>query len=329
MQPFEAVLNVVTIGGGGGHSAVIKALKDLPISLTALCNTVDDGGGTGKLVREYGVHSGGDVRQVLTTLGGEKAELLQYRFSEGSLSGYALGSLLIAGIEKSSGSFQKAIDEIRFWFQISHQVAPITENTPVLHARTKSGKEIVGQAEIVRFLWSQSDPIETIWISPVESSLSEVARQALQEADYIIIPMGDLYSSIAPSFCISELQNMWSTLKAKIIWLPNVAVTPGHVHYVKQSEALKFLQTLIPSFQPNIIITQSGELSESVKKNLAEKSYGVSINDIQDSQNTKVMRESLIDENFVSQKIAGDSIERSPIRYDIEKLKSVFEKILV
>lgn len=329
MQPFEAVLNVVTIGGGGGHSAVVKSLKDLPISLTALCNTVDDGGGTGKLVREYGVHSSGDVRQVLTVLGGDQAKNLQFRFSEGSLQGFTLGGILLAGMEKSSGSFQNAIDEVRSWFTIPQQVAPITENTPVLHAVSRSGKEIVGQAEIVRFLWSQGDPLETLSIDPVESPLSSVARTALEQADYIIIPMGDLYSSIAPAFCVKELQELWGTLKAKIIWLPNVAVTPGHVHYEKYSEALKFLQKLVPSFYPNTIVVHQGELSENIKNILAEKSYGVSTNDIQDSENTKIISEFLIDESFAPQKTVGDAIERSPLRYDIQKLQSVFKKILV
>lgn len=329
MNQSQSMLNVVTIGGGGGHSAVVKALKDLPISLTALCNTVDDGGGSGKLMREYGVHSPGDFRRILTALAQKNGEPLNYRFSSGAYEGQTISNLLLAGLELSTGSFQKAIDTVREWLNIKEGIAPITEGTPVLHAKTHSGKEIIGQKNVVNSVRSQNDAIETLWLDPKEIKLSDIARDSLKKADYIIITMGDLYSSIAPFFCIREVKQMWPELSAKIIWLPNFAVTPGHVHYEKHSEALKFLQTLMPDFHPNMIVVHQGELSEKTKNILAEKSYGVSMNDIQDSPTTKVIAESLIDENFVPQKTAGDAIERSPLRYDLKKLQSIFEKILI
>ena len=43
MNQESRKLKVATIGGGG-HSALVSVVKNFPISLTALCNTVDDGG---------------------------------------------------------------------------------------------------------------------------------------------------------------------------------------------------------------------------------------------------------------------------------------------
>jgi len=321
-------VKVVTIGGGGGHSAVVKALKDLPIELTALCNTVDDGGGSGKLVREYKVHSPGDTRQVLAALA-ENGRSLNYRFSGGHLDGQTVGNMLLAGLELSTQSVQQAIDTVRSCFGIEHHVAPLTENIPTLHARSVSGREIMTQAELVHFVRTQNDPVETLWLDPAETTLSTVARTALQEADYIIIAMGDLYSSIAPALCINELKSLWPTLKAKIIWLPNVAVTPGHVHYQTISTALSFLQSLLPEFVPNIIVTHDQVLPAGIQKALQEKSYGISVSDVETNEKIVVMRQDLLDEDYFPVQTVGDVVDRSPIRYDIEKLKNIFEKILV
>lgn len=318
----------MTIGGGGGHSAVVQALKGLAIDLTVLCNTVDDGGGSGKLMREYGVHSPGDFRRILVTLAQKNATALNYRFPSGVYEGQTLSNMLLSGLELSSGSFQKAIDTLREWLGITQVIAPITEGTPVLHAKTFAGKEIVGQSNVVKHVWLQQDSIEQIWVEPKESKLSEIARTALHEADYIVVCMGDLYSSIAPFFAIEEVKQVWSSLSAKVIWLPNVAVTPGHVQYKNTSSALKFLQSLSPLFVPDIIVAHNGELSADVKNALQEKGYGVCEQDIDSSERTQIMTEHLVDSQ-VPPSQTGDSIERSPILYSIPTLKNIFEKIII
>lgn len=48
-------MDIVTIGGGTGHSQVLKGLRTLRnIRITAVCPTTDSGGSTGQLIREYG-----------------------------------------------------------------------------------------------------------------------------------------------------------------------------------------------------------------------------------------------------------------------------------
>ncbi len=319
---------IVTIGGGGGHSAIVQALKDLPIDLTVLCNTVDDGGGSGILVHQYGVHSPGDFRRVVTSLAQKNADGLNYRFDSGVNQGQTVFNLMLAGLELSTGSVQGAIDTVRDWFGIVPMIAPITEGVPVLHAKTVSGKEIVGQSNVVKHVWSQQDPIEQIFLEPKEIKLSDVARTALHEADYIVVCMGDLYSSIAPFFAIEEVKQMWSKLSAKVIWLPNVAVTPGHVHYKSTSRALKFLQSLSPLFIPDMVVTHAGEISADIKNALQQKGYGVSEQDIVSTEQTQVVAEPLIESQGIVNSHA-DNIERSPILYNISLLKNIFEKIIV
>lgn len=325
LSQTQSILKIVTIGGGGGHSALLRALKDLPVEITALCNTVDDGGGSGRLMKEYGVHHPGEVRRVMSALL-EKPEILEYRFPDGQLKGQTVGNLMIAGLELSTGSFDEALKKIQEWLKIPHKVGPLTENNPILHARTEGGKEIVGQAAVVEFVTQHSDPIHTLWIDPPKSPLSALAKEALLEADYIIVAMGDLYSSIAPSLCIKDV---WQEIKAKVIWFPNFVVTPGHIHYKTTSEALKFLQQLNPFFQPGVIITHEGDLPFELNQILKEKGYGKSVVDLETTEKCTVIKEYLVNRNFVPKKQSGDVIDRSPIVYDNTILRSIFEKIFV
>lgn len=321
------MIKVVTIGGGGGHAAVVEALKGFEIDLTVLCNTVDDGGGSGALMREYGVHSPGDFRRVMVTLAGNNAEGLNYRFASGLNQGQTLFNLTLAGLELSTGSFQKALDTLCDWLHIEHKIAPITEITPMLIAKSERGVEIIGQAHVVQHVRGTTDPIAAQWLEPTGVKLSDSARVALQNADVIIISMGDLYSSIAPFFCIEEVQEIFKKTTAKIVWLPNVAVTPGHIHYASTSLALKFLQTLCPTFFPSIIITHDGEISEEIKQSLKEKNYSISNFDVQETDTLKIIREHLIDDE-IPERQNGDAIERSPIVYKQEVLKNIFQKII-
>src|SRR3989338_3446517 len=257
---------IVTVGGGGGHAAVVSALKDLPIELTALTNTVDDGGSSGELMREYGVRSPGEPVRALHALDGERAKDLLYRFGTGSLAGMTVGNVLLAGYELSLGSHQAALDTVRKMFGIRHRVAPLTAGSPVLHARTVAGKNVVGQAEIVRYIRTPgSASFETVWIEPKDAGLSEVAKDALSSADYIIVSMGDLYSSIASTLCVKEYQEVLKKTSATVIWLPNVAVTPGHSHYTTTSGALTFLQPIAASFDPDIVIAASDAIPAPVR----------------------------------------------------------------
>lgn len=315
---------VVTIGGGGGHSAVVSAIKDLSIELTCLVNTVDDGGGSGQLVRDYGVHSPGDIGSVLEALGGEN---LKKRFEAGHFKGQTLGNILLASLELTMGSIQEAIDLVREYYNIGSSVIPITESTPVLCARTVRGRDIRGQENIVKHIRSNTDePYDTLWLEPKDVSLSSKARTALIEADCIIIAMGDLYSSISPAFCIEELQALWPSLKAKVIWLPNIMITPGHVHYNTTSGALRFVQLLCTDFEPDIIVVHTGKINEDYKKVIHENGYSVSKVDLDGDNLIKV---NLFENAEVRDVSSVDLVDRSPILYNPETLKKVFRSLIL
>ncbi len=320
---------VVTLGGGGGHSALIQAFKDLPVELTALCNTADDGGGSGVLMKEYGVHHPGEVRRVLSAFD-TKAEFLNFRFDQGSLKGQTVGNILLAGLELESGSFQQAIEKVENMCTIPHSsVIPITEKSVILHAKTVNGKKISGQSNLVNHLWKYpSESVERLWIEPKEIRLHPMAKKALEQADKIFIAMGDMYSSIAPCLAVKELDHIFRKTQAEIIWLPNVVSAPGQIHYVSILSALEFFQTLSPHFFPNTVLFPKEKISTDMEKILKQKGYTQTIFDVTEDHGIRVMRTELFEKTISKQKKSIETIERSPIHYNNEALKKTIQSIL-
>lgn len=322
--------NIVTIGGGGGQSAVVAVLKDLPVNLTALTNTADNGGGSGRMMEQYGVAHPGEPLRVLMALGDERGGELSYRFESGELKGQTIGNIVLGGLELALGSQQAAIDRLGAMIGAQHSVSPITDVPLTLYTQTQSGKKIEGQREtVIQIRTHTDDPITSIAIKPADVSLGEKAKAALQEADVIIISMGDLFSSVGPTFCIPEFNEILASTSAQVIWLPNAAVTPGHIQYNQISGALAFLQQYAPAFQPDIIVAHDGTVSDELQNQLQETGYGVSQIDIESSDDCTVLASDLIGEMPPRIGSASDIVDRSPLQYSTERLIAIFKEILL
>ena len=113
MKKTQKKKKVVVIGGGTGNFTLLMGLKKYPVELCAIVSMADNGGSSGILRDELGVLPPGDIRQCLVGLSSSDRvmrELINYRFTEGKLRGHNFGNLLLSALEKSSGSFDKAIE---------------------------------------------------------------------------------------------------------------------------------------------------------------------------------------------------------------------------
>ena len=120
---------IVIIGGGTGNFAVLRGLKNYSVDLSAIVSMADDGGSTGILRDELGVLPPGDVRQCLVALSNSSSmmrSLMNYRFENGGLEGHSFGNLLLSALEKVTGSFEKAVEEMGKILFIQGKVIPVT-----------------------------------------------------------------------------------------------------------------------------------------------------------------------------------------------------------
>ncbi len=143
---------VCTIGGGTGNFVVLRGLKhysDLDIS--AIVSMADDGGSTGILRDELGVLPAGDARQCVVALSNSSRlmrNLMNYRFENGGLRGHSFGNLFLSALEKVTGSFERAIEEVGKILNIRGKVLPVTTQQVRLKMVLKNRTILEGEKEI-------------------------------------------------------------------------------------------------------------------------------------------------------------------------------------
>src|SRR3989344_3539300 len=153
MERASSKKRVVVIGGGTGNFTVLNGLKGHFENVTSVVSMSDEGGSTGLLREEFGILPPSDVRQALVALAATDpsvlSELFSYRFDRGSsLSGHAFGNLMIAALERITGSFEKAVEEAGKILQIQGRVLPVTLKPTYLVAQLNDGRVIRGEVAL-------------------------------------------------------------------------------------------------------------------------------------------------------------------------------------
>lgn len=226
---------VVTVGGGSGHSQVLKALKDIPaIQITGICPSTDSGGSTGVLQKEYnGSGYTGDLTKCIVTLCNNKmlVRALSYRYEHGPLHTHSVKNLLFHALEQV-GSPREALETMWSMCDLDpHRVIPVTTEKTELCASLTMGTTIVGETNIDTIaknpLWNPDfHSIADIYLKP-NVRISPLAATAIEEAQYLIICPGDLYSSILPTLLPAGAQEAVKRSKAKIILILNIMTKQG------------------------------------------------------------------------------------------------------
>ena len=111
-EPHRRQPRIAAIGGGHGLSAMLRGLKTYTKNITAIVTVADDGGGSGMLREDLGMLPPGDIRNCIMALANTEPtmqQLLNYRFTDGSLAGQSFGNLFLAAMNGISGSFDEAV----------------------------------------------------------------------------------------------------------------------------------------------------------------------------------------------------------------------------
>lgn len=196
---------IVALGGGTGLSTLLRGLKAFSANITAIVTVADDGGSSGRLRREIGVLPPGDIRNCLAALADEEkllTELFQYRFSAGDgLNGHSFGNLFLTVMSEVTGDLERAIAAISKVLAVRGQVLPSTLSDMRLWAELEDGRRIEGESNITH----AGGKIVKLGCSPANPPALPRAIRAIQEADYIIIGPGSLYTSILPNLLVPEI----------------------------------------------------------------------------------------------------------------------------
>lgn len=221
-------LKVVVIGGGTGNSTVLSGLKPwVGDGLTAIVNTFDDGGGTGKLRDEYAnLLAVGDLNQcllALSNLSNDELSLLKHRFEEGlgegslGLHGQTLGNLILAAASQlRGGNFADALSLVSRLFNITGTVLPASHDNRRLEIVLPDGRLIHGEHE-AEMTDEPSFKGASVGFDKEPTVISKEARQAILRADLVVLAPGDLYTSLAPNLVVRGMREALEEATAVVL----------------------------------------------------------------------------------------------------------------
>lgn len=227
--------NVVAIGGGTGLSSMLRAAKKLTSNVTAIVTVADNGGNSGVLRKELGVLPPGDIRNCVIALSETESmmdELLNYRFTEGTLSGYCMGNLFLVAMSDMKGGFLQGIRSASDVLAVTGQVLPVTLENVHLVAEMDTGEVIEGENLVGTAQREHGGYINKVYLNPQKAQALPQALEAIDKADIITLGPGSLYTSILPNLLVEGVAEKIVKSNAVKIYVSNLMTQPGETeHY--------------------------------------------------------------------------------------------------
>lgn len=314
---------VVVIGGGTGNFAVLDGLKNYEVDISAIVSMADDGGSTGILRDELGVLPPGDVRQCLVALSNSSRlmrSLMNYRFEHGGLGGHSFGNLLLSALEKVTGSFEKAVEEVGRILAIKGKVIPVTTHQVRLKMILNNREVLEGEKAV--YLSQEIDQgYKSIYLEPYPKA-NPRAIDEIMNADLVVLGPGGLHTSLIPNLLVEGVSGALKQSQAKKIFIANLMNRRGQTTSFMVSHYLQELARFIGSDIFDHIIVNNQKPPQELIEVYAEEGDLVT-NDLKDE---RVISVPLLGELKTGPK--KDLIRRSLIRHDSKKLAQQLIKIV-
>lgn len=256
---------IVAIGGGTGLSTLLRGLKQHSSNITAIVTVTDDGGSSGRLVKDLGILPPGDLRNCLVALAdAEKGmtDLFQHRFSgrAGNIGGHSVGNLLLAGLmEQAGGDIDHALELASNVLAIRGKVIPSTKDHIQLKATMENGEEITGETAIV----DSKLKVRRIMLDPAFPRAHPEAVKAIHEADLICMGPGSVYTSVIPNLLVPGISDALLEAHASKVFICNVMTQTGESDNFTAAEHLVAIQANVPTKVFDYVLVNSEQPSQT------------------------------------------------------------------
>lgn len=324
--------NIVCIGGGTGTFVALKGLKLYPYHLTAIV-TMSDSGGSNKRIRdEFGLLPTSDIRQCFVALSNETGgegllrKLFMYRFEKGEgIKGMTFGNLFMAALSDILGSQEAAIRKTGEVLRIHGTVIPVTFTQTNLYAEYENGHVVNEEHLIDEPTHDGTIKIKDLYLKP-EPHANPAAIEAIENADLIVLGPGDLYTSLLPNLIIPDIAKAIEVSKAKKVYILNLMTKYGQTYGYTAQDHVSALEKYIGKTINYVVINSTPFPQDVLHKYEAMREYQV-IDDLPQNMYYTVIRNDVIGRNRVK-KSSSDTLTRSLIRHDSNKLAKVLKSIL-
>lgn len=314
---------IVVIGGGTGLSTMLRGIKKYTENITAIVTVADDGGGSGILRDEMGILPPGDIRNCILALAETEPlmeKLLNYRFSEGSLTGQSFGNLFLAAMNGVCGNFEEAVKNVSDVLKVKGTVLPVTLDDVHINAHLYDGNVIKGECNISAGIKTGDKRIKRIELVPEDATILPDAKMAIDEADLIILGPGSIYTSVIPNLIVQGVPEAIKNAPAKVVYVCNIMSQPGESDDMTAFDHVRAIYNHSSEGIIDICIANVQELPENMKK-----SYKL------ENSSKVLVDEKLFKENGIKL-ITGEFISvksNKYVRHNYDKLaKVIFEECI-
>ena len=300
---------IVVIGGGTGLSTLLRGLKQYSSNITAIVTVADDGGSSGRLRREIGVLPPGDIRNCLAALADEEellTELFQYRFEAGSgLVGHSFGNLFLTAMSEITGDLERAATACSKVLAISGKVLPATLSDVSLWAEMEDGRLIEGESNIPK----AGGRIRNFGCIPANPPALPAAVAAIDEAEYIIIGPGSLYTSIIPNLLVPEICAAVARANVPRIYICNIMTQPGETEGYTVADHIREIDRIGKrKLFDAVLVHRKSPSIKSLERYAQENSYPVEIDRQKIAElNRRIVMANVMEEDEVIGCIRHDS----------------------
>lgn len=307
---------IVVIGGGTGLSTMLRGLKLYTNNITAIVTVGDDGGGSGKLRADLGMLPPGDIRNCILALADTEPimeDLLQYRFTEGTLKGQSFGNLFLAAMDGISDNFEAAVQKMSSVLAVTGKVLPVTLDDMKLIAELENGNIVEGESIIPDEVIKQKSKIKNLKIEPEKAKPLLDALMSISEADAIVMGPGSLYTSIIPNLLVEDIAECINKSDAIKIYISNVMTQPGETDDFTVSDHIKTLMKYSGKNSVEYVIANNGTIPKDIEERyLSEGSKLVEL----DYDNIKDLGVKVVETDLVK-------ITKGYVKHDSEYLAQV------
>lgn len=312
--------NVVVIGGGSGVAAILRGIKNIEeIDIKAIITVADDGGSTGRLKTKYRIPAVGDIRNVLVSLAESETllkELMDFRFEGDSslgddVAGHSLGNLILASLTQSTGNLMDAISKLESILRIKGSIIPSTISVVDIFAEMKDGSIVAGESNIRK----SNKPIDTIFYNQNVVCTRE-AQAAILEADFIILGIGSLYTSIIPNIVLDGIRDSINASDAELIYLSNIMSEAGETDGYSVKDHVDAIEHHLLG-KIDTIVYPSNEIPDYIVEAYAAENAKIINLDDKDLIEYNIFKEDLL------------SFDKNQARHDSDKVEKWFKAKVV
>ncbi|MDR0292909.1 MAG: YvcK family protein [Oscillospiraceae bacterium] len=223
-------IRIAALGGGTGLSSMLRGLKLCSENITAIVTTADDGGSSGMLRQDLGIIPPGDIRNCILALANTEPtmeQLLNHRFSEGSLAGQSFGNLFLAALTGISGSFDTAIRQMSEVLAVTGRVLPVSVGPTVLEAVFENGMRVSGESSITECKKRQKCRIQKVRLIPETAKANADVLESVERAELVVLGPGSLYTSVIPNLLVAGVAGALKATRALRVYVCNIMTQEG------------------------------------------------------------------------------------------------------